>query len=562
MANHPANARVVHALTRLATLMEIAGENPFRIRAIKNGAEAVNELEHPVSVLAANIDMLKTVPGIGAGIAGLIVEIVDTGTTTAINDLADRAPAGLAEIVELPGIGAKTAAKLFSLAGVSDLASLETSIASGAIADTSGLGPKLAEKLQAGLDQRARRSGLTPITVAEPIAHEIAKKLLDRIGRTRYKVQKTGAVRRWEESIERVELLTTAPLELIEEHASEAGIEEARNEGSSLVGKWMSGIDIIILRADADRWGTELLRTTGPTEHLALLGPGAEQAFATEKALYDALGLPYIGPEFRQGLGEIEKARNGDLDRIVSMTDIQGEFHCHTTWSDGQQSVGEMAWAAKRNGYHYLGISDHSHSLVVANGLDRERLLAQREEIRAVSEKMNFPLLCGSEVEIKSDGSLDFDDETLHGLDAVVASTHSGLTAPRTKLMERLNVALSGGRVDLLAHPSGRLVGRREPGDFDWPALFALAAERGVALEINADPARLDLKGDHAREAIEAGCMIAINCDAHSSKGFGVLDNGIMVARRAFVPRDRVLNALPIAELREWLATPDTRANR
>lgn len=560
MANHPANARVVYELSRLATLMEIAGENPFRIRAIKNGAEAVNELEHPVSILAADVDMLKTVPGIGAGIAGLIVEIVDSGTTSAVGELADRAPAGLADIVELPGIGAKTASKLFTLAGVSDLASLETSLDSGVIANTAGLGPKLAEKLRAGLEQRARRAGFTPITVAEPIAHEIAKKLLDRIGRTRFKVQKTGAVRRWEESVERVELLTTAPLELVAEHASDAGIENASHDGDSLVGKWMSGIKIVIRRSHPDRWGTDLLQTTGPAEHLELLGSVAEQAFATEKALYAALGLPYIGPEFRQGLNEVEKARSGELDRIVSMSDIQGEFHCHTTWSDGQQSVGEMAWAAKRNGYQYLGISDHSHSLVVANGLDRERLLAQGDEIRAVSDKMNFPLLRGSEVEIKTDGSLDFDDETLHGLDAVVASTHSGLTVPRAKLMERLHVALAGGRIDLLAHPSGRLVGRREPGDFDWPALYALAAERGVALEINADPARLDLKDGHAREAVEAGCMIAINCDAHSSKGFGVLDNGIMVARRAYVPRERVLNALEVGELREWLATPETRA--
>ena len=173
---------------------------------------------------------------------------------------------------------------------------------------------------------------------------------------------------------------------------------------------------------------------------------------------------------------------------------------------------------------------------------------------------MKFPLLCGSEVEVKRDGSLDFDDATLHDLDVVIAATHSGLTSPRAELMKRVDVALSGGRVDLLAHPSGRLVGRREPGDFDWPALYAMAAERGVALEINADPARLDLNGEHARDAIEAGCMIAINCDAHSSRGFSVLDNGIMAARRGYVPRDRVLNTWPIERLREWLANPETRA--
>ncbi len=560
MANHPANARVVLELARLATLMEIAGENPFRIRAIKTGAEAVRDLEHPVAVIAADAEMLKTVPGIGAGIAGLIQEILAIGTTSAIADLSDRAPAGLADIVEIPGVGAKTASKLFAVAGVRDLASLETALDSGMIAGAAGLGPKLAQKLQLGLEQRARRSGMTPIMVAEPIAHEIARKLLDRVGRKRYKLQKTGAVRRWEEFVDRVDLLTTAPLALIAEHAGEAGIEDVEVGATSLSGTWMSGIAVVVTHADPERWGTELLNATGPESHLVLLGDAVRQAFATERALYESLGLPYICPEFRQGLREVEKARNGELDRIIAMSDIQGEIHCHTTWSDGQQSIGEMAWAAKRNGYHYLGISDHSQSLGVANGLDRDRLLAQRNEIGAVSDKMQFPLLCGSEVEVKQDGSLDFDDETLHELDVVIAAIHSGLSAPREKLMARVDAALRGGRVDLLAHPSGRLVGRREPGDFDGPKLYELAAERGVALEINADPARLDLNGEHARQAIDAGCMLAINCDAHSSKGFGVLDNGIMVARRAFVPRDRVLNTRSINALREWLTSPETRA--
>ena len=560
MANHPANARVVHELRRLATLMEIAGENPFRIRAIKAGADAIDELEHPVAVIAADPEMLKTVPGIGSGIASLIQEILETGTTSAIDELSDRAPAGLIDVVSIPGIGAKTAAKLHTLAGVGDLATLETALSSGKIAETTGLGPKLAEKLRVGLDVISRRSTRTPITIAEPIAHEISKKLLDRIGRTKYKVQKTGSVRRWEETVDDVNLITTAPLGLIADHAADVGIENPVVESYAVTGTWLGGIAVVVIASSPETWGTDLLRTTGPVAHLDLLGEGATRPFASEKALYASLGLPYIGPEFRQGLSELDKARSGELEQIIGMQDIRGEIHCHTTWSDGQQSIGEMAWAAKRNGYHYLGISDHSHSLGVANGLDRARLISQRDEIRAVSEKMKFPLLCGTEVEVKRDGSLDFDDATLHDLDVVIAATHSGLTSPRAELMKRVDVALSGGRVDLLAHPSGRLVGRREPGDFDWPALYAMAAERGVALEINADPARLDLNGEHARDAIEAGCMIAINCDAHSSRGFSVLDNGIMAARRGYVPRDRVLNTWPIERLREWLANPETRA--
>jgi DNA polymerase (family 10) len=559
MANHPANARVVQEMKRLALLMEIAGENPFRIRAIKTGAEAVEELEHPISTLASDPALLRTVPGIGSGIATIIEEILTSGTPSAIAALDDRAPAGLADIVELPGIGAKTAAKLFAMAGIRDIDSLEAALASGAIASTPGLGAKLAKKLQAGLAIRARRTGRTSITVAEPIAHEITRKLLDKIGR-RYKLQKTGSVRRWEEHVDDINLITTAPLSLIVDHADAAGLSVTSVDPDALVATYITGIQVVVIASDIESWGTDLLRTTGPASHLALLGNVINSSFQSEKALYASIGLPYIGPEFRQGLNEIEKARNGELDRILGMPDIQGEFHSHTTWSDGQQTVAEMAWAAKRNGYHYFGIADHSVSLGVANGLSRDRLLAQADEIRAVSAKMNFPILRGSEVEIKRDGSLDFDDETLHGLDAVVAATHTGLTGSRAELMDRLDKALAGGRVDLLAHPSGRLIGRREPGDFDWPALFALAADRGVALEINADPARLDLHGNHARQAIEAGCFIAVNCDAHSSKGFAVLDNGIMTARRGFVPRDRVVNTWPLERLREWLATPETRA--
>ncbi|MCC6705590.1 MAG: hypothetical protein IT334_11980, partial [Thermomicrobiales bacterium] len=423
MANHPANAPVVQELRRLATVMEIASENPFRIRAIKSGADAVSELEHPVATIAATPGMLTTVPGIGSGIAALIEEILANGTTASIDAFADRAPAGLVDIVALPGIGAKTAAKLFQLAGVRDLESLSASLQIGLIDQTSGLGPKLAEKLRSGLDILARRSGRTPITVAEPIAHDITKKLLDRIGRS-YKVQKTGSVRRWEETVDDVNLLTTAPLELIAEHAEAAGIESGRIEAGAFVGRYAGGMEVVILPSTVESWGTDLLRTTGPAAHLELLGDGIAAPFRSEKTLYASLGLPYIGPEFRQGLREIEKARNGELDAIIGMPDIQGEIHCHTTWSDGQQSIAEMAWAAKRNGYHYLGISDHSHSLGVANGLSKERLFSQGEELRAVSAKMNFPLLHGSEVEVRRDGSLDFDDETLHGLDFVIASTH------------------------------------------------------------------------------------------------------------------------------------------
>jgi DNA polymerase (family 10) len=558
MANHPGNVPVVRELSRLATLMEIAGENPFRIRAIRTGAEAVGGMEEPVAVFAADSGLLRSIPGIGSGIAALIQEIVATGTTASIEAIADRAPAGLIDVMEMPGIGAKTASKLFKLADVRGIETLAAAIESGTIANTPGLGPNLARKLQAGLDLFAKRSGRTPITVALPIAADILNRLASVIGQE-HRLAITGSVRRWEETVDDINMLTTAPPELIKARAEAAGIEAARIVDGAVVGRYTSGISIVVIGSTVARWGTDLVRTTGPVAHLELLGEGARSPFEGETALYSAIGLPYIEPEFRQGLGEVDLARSGQLSDIITIGDITGEFHCHTVWSDGQNTVEEMVLAAQARGYRYLGISDHSHSLGVANGLSRERLLEQAEEIRSVSNALGFPVLRGSEVEVRRDGSLDFDDQTLHGLDAVIASTHSGLTAPRPDLMQRLGTALTGGRVDLLAHPSGRLIGRREPGDFDWPKVYELAASRGVALEINADPARLDLNGEHAREAVEAGCLIAINCDAHSTSGFASMEYGLKVARRGFVPAGRVINAWPLERFRAWLSSPEIR---
>jgi DNA polymerase (family 10) len=559
MSDQVTNRAVAVELSRLASLMEIAGENLFRTRAIRNGADVVVHLETPLAPMAGDNDALTAIPGIGAGIAALITEIVRTGTTQAITDLQQKAPEGLVDIVAIPGIGAKTAAKLFQLADVQGLDSLRSALATDRISTTPGLGPKLAETLASGLEALGRKTGRARIGYSLPIARALRERLLSQL-HADARLELTGSLRRWEETTGDINFLTTATMEQIDSVLwGDAQISDLTVANGAARATHTSGLKLVIIPTDVESFGTMWIRTTGPEAHVDLLGDIASKPLATEETVYESLGLPWIAPEFRQGRDELERARRGELDGVITISDIKGELHCHTMWSDGQASVEVMAQAAIERGYAYLAISDHSHSLGVANGLDRTRLLAQAAEIATVAGKLGFPLMRSSEVEVHRDGSLDFDTETLHGLDVVIASTHTGLTRPRTELMARLDTALSGGRVDLLAHPSGRLIEAREPGDFDWPAVFTMARERGIALEINADPARLDLKADHARGAIAAGCLLSINCDAHHPRGFEVMEYGIATARRGFVPRDRVINTWPLDRLKAWLATPDSR---
>ena len=553
------NFQIARLLHRYATVMEIAGENPFRVRAIRNGAESIEHLPDQVASMA-NIDSdLKGVAGIGSGILLLLHEILDTGRIANIDALADRAPAGLTDIVELPGIGAKTAAKLFQSAQVTDIETLRMALATGKIAQTAGLGPKLGEKLAAGLAVLDRRSGRYRIGNVLPLARRLVASLQAGLPALE-QIEIAGSLRRWLETIGDINLLSTAdPARLAKLLERESGVHDVSIDETAVHARHEQGLAIRIFHASLASFGTELVRATGPGEHLGAINFDSDIEAATEEAYYAHLGLPWIAPEFRQGANELELVRSGGAEGVIELTDIIGEFHCHTVWSDGHATIREMAEAAREAGYSYLGISDHSHSLGVANGLTAERLHAQAAGIVQVSAELGFPLLRSSEIEVLRDGTLDFDAATLDELDVVIVSTHSGLTQPRNELMARVERALSGGHVDILAHPSGRLIEEREAGDFDWPRMHELARDNHVALEINADPARLDLNAEHARQAIAAGCILTINCDSHSTDGFQKLEYGIGIARRAFVPKDRVINTWPLERLRVWLADPGSR---
>jgi DNA polymerase (family X) len=312
-----------------------------------------------------------------------------------------------------------------------------------------------------------------------------------------------------------------------------------------------SGVEVDVYWSEPDRFGTDLIRATGSDSHLSLLGSDLPVA-SNEAAVYDALGLPWIPPELRQGTNEIERA--AEIPGLVEVADINGEFHCHTTWSDGSVSVAEMAAAAAARGYQFLGISDHSYGLGVANGLTPERLQAQRVEIDAVNAAGTIRLFASAEVEVHRDGRLDHDAATLAWLDVVIASLHVGLRQPREEVTERLLNTLANPNVDIIAHPSGRLIEQRDGGDFDWDRVFGTAAATGTALEINADPARLDLTSANAERALAAGCLLTINCDAHSPGGFDLMVYGVAVARRAWARPERILNCWSVDRIEAWLA--------
>jgi len=305
-------------------------------------------------------------------------------------------------------------------------------------------------------------------------------------------------------------------------------------------------------------WGSALVRATGSMAHVAQLGSFAVD-FPTEQGVYDAVGLPWIPPEIRSG--DDEFTRTNEIGDLIGLTDIRGEFHCHSTWSDASASILDMAEAAAARGYEFLSISDHSHGLGIAGGLDPERLRQQRLEIDDVNRKISVRVLAGAEVEVHRDGALDFDFDTLAGLDVVVASLHSGLRQPRDEITQRLVRTLDNPNVDIIAHPSGRLIEQREGGDFDWDTVFAEAAQTGTALEINADPARLDLDPHLARRAAAAGCLITINCDAHSQRGFELMEYGIAMARRAWLKPADVLNCGTSDQVIDWLTGRDRARN-
>src|SRR5574341_379876 len=546
----------------IADMLEIKGESIHRILAYRRAAETIANLPRDINVVHAE-GGLTDLPGIGATLAEKINELLTTGELEFYNRLAAEIPPGVVEMLKVPGLGPKKAARFWKELGITSLEQLKEAAQAGKLRDLPGMGAKSETVILEGIDSLARRTDRISIGDALPVATRILDHLLGIEGALHGDM--AGSLRRRRATIGDIDLLiASANAEPI--MAAFVGLPEvARVLGHGPTKSSVelhSGPQVDLRVLPPERYGTLLAYFTGSKEHnvklreLALkqglslnehgftpVAGGAEILCAGEEQVYTTLGLPLIPPELREDRGEIEAAQAGKLPDLIELEDMRGDLQLHTTWSDGEVSVLEMARAAMAAGRQYMLVTDHSHSLGVVQGMKPEDVARQREEIDAANAELKgaFTILQGAEVEIRADGKLDYEDETLAQLDIVLASMHTSLRQPRQQITARLLSAIQNPRVAIIGHPRGQLIPEREPADLDMDAVFAAARKHDVALEINASPQRLDLDDVHARRAIELGVKLTISTDAHNPAGFEQMHYGVSTARRGWVSAEQVI---------------------
>lgn len=566
------NAQIAAALAEIADLLEMAGENVFRIRAYRRAAETVAALGEPVeTILARDPD---GVPGVGSGIADHIHEILATGTTALTGELHRRFPPGVVGLMQVPGVGPKLAARIYQELGIEDLDALEAAATDGRLAALPRLGAKSAAAILRNIEGFKRRGGRTPIGVARPLAEEIVLRLQE--GSPVRRLTIAGSLRRFQETIGDLDLVGVSeqPHEVMDLLIALPQVDRVIAHGSTKTSVILhGGLQLDLRLVDPRDYGSLLHHFTGSQQHNILLreyavarglkiseygietvATGEVRHFTDEAAIYDALGLQFIPPELRQGRDEIRLAARHALPSLIEPGDLRGDLHVHTDWSDGSVSIEEMVLAARARGYAYVAIADHSGGRGIANGLSVDRLRRQIAEIRAVDARYpDIAVLAASEVDIRADGSMDYADDVLADLDLVVGSIHSAMSQPPDVVTDRLLRAIENPHVDIIGHPTARLIGGREGVDFDRAVVFAAAARTGTALEVNASPSRLDLRDADVRLALEHGARLTIDTDAHAPDQLDLAEYGVRTARRGGARREDVRNTGTIEELRAWL---------
>jgi DNA polymerase (family 10) len=572
------NPTMARLLAETADLLEIDGGDGFRIRSYRHAAEAAEQTTVDLVEAAPSTARLMEIPGIGKGMAANLQAIAATGTLPLREELLGKYGAGVLELLKLPAMGPKTVALLWSAAQIASIDQLAEAIEAGRLAGLPRMGEKQIEKLRKGIEDYRRSAGRFRIDVAEDAAGRIASYLLVFDGIER--VTPAGSLRRGRETVGDLDLLVTGPAcapehtaAAVERVAAYPGIHDLIAKGENKVSFHLSnGLQVDVRLLPAASYGAALQYFTGSKAHnvalrqralkmgytlsewaLARLDDDSTVAAATEEDIYAALGMDWIPPELRENLGEIEAAARHALPRLIERADLRGDLHMHTGWSDGHNSIGEMAEAALACGYRYIAITDHSKNLAMTNGLDEKRALEQLERVREVDRKMkgHIRVFTGIEVDILADGSLDLDDEVLAGMEIVIASVHTRFEQSREEMTARVLKAIENPYVRILGHPTGRLLLRREPFALDMGTVLRRAAELGVAVEHNASPDRLDLNDRDLRLAKELGCKIVINSDSHDARNLGRMDYGLRQLRRAWLGPQDVLNTL---EPEEFLA--------
>jgi DNA polymerase (family X) len=569
------NGEVADVLAGISRLLELEGDDAYRIRAYRKAAQSIEGLGGDVNEYYRE-GRLRDIPGVGESIARTIAELLDTGQSGLYEGLKKEIPPELYEVIEVPGIGRRTALKIHSALGAKTVEEFRRAAESHRIRKVRGFGEATEKKILVAIDSYRDLQGeaSVPIFRARAIALELLGYLAGCEGLVRADV--AGSLRRWKTTAGEVDILAVAadPAAIVDcfcrtpisRTVTERGERHARVTTRYRV-------DATLHVAGPGNYGFHLLWETGSQGHLGQLASyagqrgvrlgrdgyvveatGERKTFPAEEEVYAALGLEYVTPELREGEGEIAAARQGTLPDLITEDRIRGDLHVHTEWSDGADSIQDMAMAARARGYEYVAVCDHSPSLHIANGLSGERLREQMALIDEINDTLeDFTVLKGSEVDILADGSLDLPDDLLADLDVVVGSVHSHLRQEPDAITRRVLAALENEHLTILAHPTSRILGRRAPTALDVDRVIGAAAEHGKVLEVNAYPDRLDLSDEHVRKAMDAGVMISIDTDAHSAAELCFMEYGVHTARRGWATRARTLNTLSYDALREYL---------
>jgi len=595
------NGEIARILEDVGMLLQIKGANPFRIRAYENAARAVEDHAVPLRVMVADGADLTELPGIGKDMARYIAELVTTGRLSVLDELVAEIPRTLLDLVRLPGVGPKRAKKLWESLGITTLEALDAAARDGHVAELEGFGAKMQQRMLEGIAKlRERGDRMRLVDADERIAP-----LLDylRGHPTIRRLETAGSLRRRLETIGDIDVLAVAddPAAAMVHFTSYRNVSEVTMSGDTRGSVVLaSGLQVDLRVVPEESWGAALQYFTGSKAHNVKLrkravgmglsiseygvvevseserrggrnGRGGDDSSAgdgesatggrrvageTEESVYAAVGLPWIPPELREDRGEIDLAEAGALPSLVTLADLRGDLQMHSTWSDGKDSIAAMVDACAARGYAYLAMTDHSKNLAMTGGLDAERLRRQWAEMDEVmADREDIRLLRSMEVDILRDGSLDLEDDLLEQLDVVLVSVHTLLDLPAAAQTERILKAIQHPRVHILAHPTGRLINRRDPMAFDLDAVLQAAQEYGVAVELNAHPHRLDLKDTHLIRARELGIPVVISTDSHTTRDLDYMHYGVEQARRAGLEPHHVLNTRPLQSLLQILET-------
>jgi len=578
------NIEIAQVLDELADLLEIRGSNPFRIRAYRNAVRTVKGQTRSLRQMLEEGEDLTELPAIGKDMASHIQELVETGSLGRLDDLAREVPRSLVELVKLDGVGPKKAKKLWEELDVTTVDGLEAELEKGTVQKLEGFGAKTVEKIADAIESYRAQTGRFRLDTVDELIRPLVEYMREAAGVERLEV--AGSYRRRKETVGDVDLLAQAEgsgAEVVTYFTEYGSVEKVVNEGDTKGSVVLrSGLEVDLRVIPAESFGAAMHYFTGSKEHNVRVRQLAQRkglkvnewgvfrvddeaeeegervGGAEEEDVFRAVGLPWVPPVLREDRGEFDLGEKGEVPRLVQMDDIRADLHMHSTWSDGKQSIEEMALSCRERGYEYMVVTDHSPALSMVQGLTAERARQQWEEVDGVNERVDgITVLRGMEVDILKDGSLDMDDDILEELDVVLIAIHSLMDMDRSTMTDRVLKAMEHPCVDLLVHPTGRLLGRRDAYPIDVEAVLQAARDLDVAVEINANPHRLDLNDVHVHRARELGVPVAINTDAHSTNGLDNLGYGLDQGRRGWLGPDDVLNTRSLDAFRTWLDRRD-----